>query len=412
TAFAPRFGVAYQLHQTKGWETVLRGGIGIYYDLGTSAATSGLQLVSVKSLSGVSYPLSDANATPRPIVIPTSLPITDVNVFSNDPDLKLPYTVQWNVALEQALGNRQAFSLSYVASTAQRLLATQALNAPANYYAGARPNPQFLGITYTRNGPTADYQSFQLQYKTHLNRGLQALANYTWSHAIDQVSTDLWQYVLLRGNADFDVRHNFSAALTYDVPQLRSAGFLSHVTRGWTTDAIVHAQSGLPVDPYTVGTIDVSTGVARYTKPDIVPGQPFYISDPTVPGGRRFNAAAFQMPPTQRIYPYPSIPSIYYDVPIRQGDAGRNILRGLPRWQLDWAMGRDFTLTEALKLQFKGELFNIFNHPQFGPPSGDFTVPATFGVTASTFGRQLSGLSSIYQMGGPRSVQLSLRLLF
>jgi hypothetical protein len=405
TAFAPRFGAAYQLNSTSGRETVLRGGFGVYYDLGSAGATSGYQVLAAeKDLSGVPFPLSAANATRLAITLPTALPVT-TTVFSNAENLKLPYTLQWNVALEQSLGTQQSLSLSYVASAARRLLTTQQLNYRAGNTTGPRPNPNFSTMYYTWNAPTSDYDSMQVQYKARLKRGMQALVNYTWSHAIDEVSTDIGAFTLERGNADFDVRHNLSAAVTYNLPSPNAVPVLKRIFGNWFVDGIVHAQTGRPVG--VVGSVTVVDGIAVSIRPDVVPGQPFYIYDPTVPGGRRFNSAAFTNPPYDPAYP---------TTLRRQGNFGRNVLRELPLSQIDFALGRSFKLTENLKLQFKGELFNIFNHPMFGSYGTTFTSPSTFGVPITMLRSSLSGssggLSTLYQMGGPRSVQLSLKLSF
>jgi hypothetical protein len=405
TAFAPRFGAAYQLNSTSGRETVLRGGFGVYYDLGSAGATSGYPLNVRKRLTAVSFPLSAANAALPAITVPTSLPTT-ATVFSNAENLKLPYTLQWNVALEQSLGRQQSLSLSYVASAARRLLTRQQLNNPAGVLTGPRPNPKFAGITYTWNGPTSDYHSLQAQYRARFTRGLQALVNYTWSHAIDEVSNDIGTLTLSRGNADFDVRHNLSAAVTYNLPSPNGAPVLKHLFGNWLLDGIVHAQTGRPVNVIAGATVVVD-GIALSVRPDVVPGQPFYIKDPTVPGGRRFNAAAFKLPPVNPAFPTTRL----------QGNFGRNVLRELPLFQIDLALGRNFKLTENCKLQLKVELFNVFNHPMFGLYGTSITTPSNFGVPQASLRSSLSGsaassLSTLYQMGGPRSVQLSLRLSF
>jgi hypothetical protein len=403
-AFAPRVGAAYQLNSTSGRETVLRGGFGVYYDLGSAGATSGFPLSTMKSLAAVPFPLSAANAVRPDITVPTSLPTTKA-VYANEEDLKLPYTLQWNVSMEQSLGTQQSVSVSYVASAARRLLTKQTLNSPAGYTTGARPNPNFSSIYYTWNGPTSDYESMQVVYKVRLKRGMQALVNYTWSHAIDDVSTDVGSNVLSRGNADFDVRHNLSAAVTYDLPAPGSAAVLKHIFGNWSLDGVVHAQTGRPVNVIS-GTTLVD-GVAVFDRPNVVPGQPFYINDPTVPGGRRFNSAAFTAPPYDPAYP---------KTLREQGNFGRNVLRELPLWQVDMALDRSFNFTERCKLQFRGELYNIFNHPLFGNYGGSYLTPSTFGVPVTMLRSSLSGsgfgLSSLYQMGGPRSVQLVLKLTF
>ncbi len=145
----------------------------------------------------------------------------------------------------------------------------------------------------------------------------------------------------------------------------------------------------------------IYNGMVTWLRPDVVPGQPFYLHDPTVPGHRRFNAAAFKSPPLD---PDTGI--------MRQGSLGRNVLRELALYQVDLALGRRFTIKEGVHLQFKGELFNIFNHPMFGSysnsPGSDFGVPQN----TLNFGSPTTGQNQLYAMGGPRSVQLSLKVSF
>jgi hypothetical protein len=129
-------------------------------------------------------------------------------------------------------------------------------------------------------------------------------------------------------------------------------------------------------------------------RPDVNPGVPFYVRDPAAPGGTKINAAAFSEPPSGQ-----------------SGDFGRNQVRGLGAWQLDTALRRQFKLTEKVSLQFRAESFNIFNHPNFGTVQTDLTA-LNFGEATNMLGRQLGGLNPLYQIGGPRSFQFALKLLF
>ncbi len=402
TAFAPRFGAAYALRQGAEHQMVLRGGFGVYYDLGSGTVAGGfLPLAASRILSGVPYPLSTEDATRPPVVLPTTTPLK-IFAYSAVQHLELPYTLQWNVALEQSLGTEQSLSLSYVGSAARRLLNQQQLNAQANLFSGPRPNPSFSYIMFTSNGPTSDYHSFQAQYRANLKRGLQALVNYTWSHAIDEVSADLESGTLCRGNASFDVRHNFSAALTYNLPAPWTNAVAKQILGNWSVDSIVHSQTGQPVDVF-LSTATVVGGELQSLRPNVVPRQPFYVDDPNVPGGRRFNPAAFTLPPSDSANPN-----------IRMmGNFGRNVLRGNGLNQIDVALGRTFLIREELNLLFKTEVFNVFNHPMFGNYGYYADRPSTFGVPRSTMNaNSFSGLSPLYALGGPRSIQFSLRLRF
>ena len=129
-------------------------------------------------------------------------------------------------------------------------------------------------------------------------------------------------------------------------------------------------------------------------RPNVVPGVPLYLSDPHVPGGKKINAASFTIPPAGQ-----------------SGNLGRNQLRGLGAWQVDSALRRQFNLTEVFKLQFRFEGFNVFNHPNFGTTQTSLTA-ANFGQATTMLGAQYSALNALYQIGGTRSIQLAMKLLF
>jgi hypothetical protein len=132
-------------------------------------------------------------------------------------------------------------------------------------------------------------------------------------------------------------------------------------------------------------------------RPDLVPYIPLYVDDPTAAGGRRINRAAFNFPPAGQ-----------------QGTLGRNVLRAFPVSQVDIALARRFTLTERCQLHLRAEAFNVFNHPNFGQPIRRIADP-NFGRSTSMLNQSLgfdAGLNPLYQIGGPRSIQLALKLQF
>jgi hypothetical protein len=193
------------------------------------------------------------------------------------------------------------------------------------------------------------------------------------------------------------VRHAFNAAITYDIPTPDAGAFGNTIIRKWSVDTIIAARTATPVNIIVGGSILGVTGVSR---PDLALGIPLYIDDPEVAGGRRINMAAFITPPATR-----------------QGTLGRNALRGLSLWQADFTLRRQFNLTEKVNLQFRAEFFNIFNHPSFSDPVASLSMPL-FGQSTSMLGRSLGsggvtgGFNPIYQVGGPRSIQLALKLQF
>src|SRR5208337_920560 len=176
--FAPRLGVAYKLQDTPGRETVLRGGGGVFFDTGQQLGSEGFYgggfIAFGDFLPGGSFPLLPA--LPQ-LVNPPAVPYNpSPGVFASH--LQLPYTLQWNASIEQALGKSQALTVSYVGAHASRLLANNFIFTPSN------PNTSY-GFGIVQNGLTSDYDSLQVQFQRRLSHGLTTLASYTWSHCID-----------------------------------------------------------------------------------------------------------------------------------------------------------------------------------------------------------------------------------
>jgi hypothetical protein len=395
---APRIGVAYQLSERASWSTVLRGGFGIFYDLGQGSlggVSSYFPYLNGSFVKDVPFPLSPQNALPPALTV--NPPVNTIDVAN--PHLKLPRTYQWNIALEQSLGNSQSLSLTYVGAIGRDLLRITDL---------VSPNSNFGFVGVTDNSATSDYQAMQLKFGRRLSRGLQALASYTWSHSIDIASTDAFANYLNspssvanpnidRGDSDFDIRHSFTAGITYDLPSPESNKIAHSALGGWSVDGFIFARTAPPVD--VVGALVYGDGIALYPRPNVVPGVPLVLYGSQYPGGKAFNPAAFAAPPTGQ-----------------QGDFGRNVLRGFGAWQADFALQRQFHVTEQLGLRFRAEFFNIFNHPNFGSPTNSLTSPL-FGQSTQTLAGSVAasdgaGFNPLYQIGGPRSIQLALKLLF
>ncbi len=404
---APRLGVSYQLSQRKGLETVLRGGVGLFYDLGSGslgAATAGFPFTATKLLGSVAFPLTPQQAAPPAISL--NPPVSQI--FVAEPNLKLPRTYQWNVALEQSLGTNQSMSATYVAALGRRLLRQDNLRSP---------NASFTGsVNVTRNTATSNYHALQLKFQRRLSRGLQGLASYTFSHSIDIASGDVGSFNTIgnpgqdRGNSDFDIRHSLTGAVTYDVPSPGNHAIVRAILGSWSLNSFVTARSAPPVN--LVGPNIIIAGALVQTRPNVVPGIPLYLFGPQFPGGKILNNTPNQGGPGCK-GPFCNPPAG------QQGNLGRNVLRAFDAWQIDFAVHRDFHLTERLGLQFRAEFFNVFNHPNFGfsNPANNLASPL-FGQSTQMLGPSLGsggitgGFNPLYQVGGPRSIQFALKLTF
>lgn len=280
-------------------------------------------------------------------------------------------------------------------------------------------------ILVNDNGLTSDYSALQVQYQRRLTRGLTALGSYTWSHCIDYGSTNVVDpsltFVYLRGNCDFDLRHNFNSAFSYDLPNVFEGRFARALLHHWGIDNRFTARTGFPITVTGGSPItDSFTGTKYFPTLDLaVPSQPIYLDGSQCaalynnglgcPGGRAINPAAF-CDPSAGACPGSIAP--------------RNFLRGFGAWQMDLAVRREFPIGERLKLQFRAEVFNILNHPNFGEVfsssycSPDPTSPSfvgagcTWGQAKNTLAASSGILNPLYQTGGPRSMQFALKLVF
>jgi Ca-activated chloride channel homolog len=382
--FAPRVGFAYQLSGKNQPETIVRGGFGVHYDVGQERA-------------------GDVFADSVPFV--SSGSVAPAIVF--DPNLKLPYTLNWSVGLERELWSyRQSISASYVGTAGRRLLHTQTL---------FDQNPEFPFLRLTTNEGRSDYHSLQVQFNRRISDELASTISYSWAKSLDNVSQDSARHVLMtstnpaldRGLSDFDVRHQVNGYVSYSLPSLFSKGVGNKLTRNWGLESIVNLRSAKPVN--VVYMFPTPYGVA-YFRPDVDAGQSLYILNPTIEGGRRINPAAFLVPQG-----------------LQQGSLGRNTLRGYPVYQVDLGLVRKFDFSESVALRFQVDAFNLFNHPNFEDPvgrdrvlgglfsGGAFTPNATFGRSSSLLGQSLSsndGFGSFSNTGGARTLRLSVKLIF
>lgn len=392
---APRAGISYQLRPNG--RTVVRGGFGMFHDLGYTFSGNALNASAFPFASTLS--LTSSYTSPAFAVVPPAVSLNPPysRVFAYGAGFKLPYTLQYNLTIEQGFGASDVLSLAYVGSVGRRLGRVESLR---------NPNPSFARVDVVRSAATSDYNSLQLQYRRRMSRGLQLLGSYTFAKSLDTVSEESplnlqspagrFEPGLDHGPSSFDVRHNMSAALSYQLPSPSAVGVARTLLGGFFVDSFIRARSSLPVNILT-GRDPFGLRITTVARPDRVAGVPLYLTDVDSAGGQRFNPAAFDgaAPLNQK----------------RQGTLGRNVLRGFDASQVDLSLRREFTLRERVKLQFRADAFNLLNHPNFDRPVGTLTDP-NFGKSRQMLASGLAGLSPLYQIGGPRSLQLALKLLF
>jgi hypothetical protein len=319
--------------------------------------------------------------------------------------------------VERALGENQTLTVTYVGFYGRRLLRQDTIAPPLLVSLGQGATVQAI-----RNAGYSDYNALQLQFQRRTSHGFRALASYNLSKSSDFGSSD--ENGLKAGSvsdivlpplrpSDFDIRNSFAAAISYEVPTPSWGRAMNAILKGWAVDGLVRATTAPPINVFIRG---FSRAIGIYTtQADTVPGQPYWIADSTQPSGRALNPAAFTSPPVGQT-----------------GDFPRNGLRSpYSIDQTDLALRRRFNLTERVKLDVRAEYFNVFNHPMFGLP-GSQCNPDTFwgrpgGTANPAFGKVCpgtsttnidaqssgsNGQSALYAVGGPRSAQFTVKLMF
>ncbi|MEI9977633.1 MAG: TonB-dependent receptor [Edaphobacter sp.] len=411
TDFQPRLGMALVVHDQPGHETVLRGGGGLFYDTVSLSQTIG---------SGFSYGagnhqyLGTNYHQPQPFPAPANViqappppPCSSAGVppgcstyaldYIADPHIHPPSSMHWNVSLQQAFGSQQSLTLGYVGSTGRDLINWKEYNISS-------VNPLFSTFVQYENGPGSSYNALQAQYKRMAFHGLQVLASYTWAHAIDSASSDYALLPVQRGNSSHDVRNNFTAALVYNIPGYVTDRWVRSLTSNWTLALLVVSRSAFPVQANGPTVTDPATGEEFPSRLNYN-GQNPYVYKAGVPGRRQFNPAVFSVPTASQN---------------GSGNAPRNFLRGFGETAADFAVQRRFVLRDQWNLQFRAEAFNVLNHPNFGALNvacgtsslGAACNNAIMGQATNTIADALIGAASIYQQGGPRSLQFTLKLQF
>ena len=422
--FAPSIGIAWgPFGQGR---MVLRAGYAValdrVFDTLRDLRSNSLKVITCVPFAGC----------PATLLVPTErmLPLLNQNpvlqppapVVQLDENLRTPYAQNWYVGVQQTVTPNFLVEIGHAGSVGRKLISRDSIN---RFTLGApRPNPQIDEDTFLSNAGNSNYLALEVGLRRRSSRGLQYQVSYTYSHAIDNQS-DIFEGVRIgprsdefvlatftrpfdsqvdRGNANFDQRHNLVFNAIWDLPTPSfGARWANWLSRGWTASVIGAHRSGFPVT--VIGPTDFTTEL-RNNRVDFVggPGQPARLSPaPPVPGGVQWlNPSAFR----------PAESGV--------GNLGRGALKGPGSWNYDFALLRNIDLGESgIRLQFRAEFYNVFNHANLSRPKSFFFVDPFTGSVNPDFGRAFYGLNRTFSRFGDlpleepsRRIQLALRLQF
>ncbi len=390
--FAPRVGFAWQMFDEK---TVLRGGYGIYYDLPIVGNELGgiygnPPFRSISTFNGsLAAPINLNNPFPTQSLGAATLSPTGVQR-----DLQTSYLQNFSLGIQREILRDVVVELSYIGNKGTNLLRNRNINQAvlgAGTIGSRRPFAGFGNIPYRESSASSTYHSMQARAEKRFSQGFTFLASYTFSKAIDDSSgvpastattnnpQNSFDLRAERGLSEFDVRHRFVASFIYELPFGKGKSFLqdgiaAQIFGNFEIAGIVAAQTGRPFTP-RISADRSSTGQLQ-DRPNVIGNPRLDNPDPQL----WFNTAAFAIPATGTF-----------------GNAGRNILTGPGYSNTDIALVKRIKFGEVRNLELRGEVFNLFNRP-------NFDLPNAFADSAQ-FGR-------IFSAGPARQIQFGIKFAF
>ena len=400
----PRVGFAW-----TPWEdsrTVIRGGYGIYHEDGqlddqNLPAKNEVPSYSVKTTKSLqlTYPV-DPFFTGPGVLSPNA----------EQRNRKDSYTEQWSLSVQRELPANFVGTVYYLGSNGVHLLDTNVVNL-INPATGVAQYQAFSSaIPWRGSVGMSSYNALSVALRRSFYHGLLVMANYTYSHEIDNGSNGSGDgdeispqnplcLACDRASGAWDATHVVNGNAVYQLPfgrgqrLLNDPGIAREILGNWELTTTALARTGFPVNVLMPSSYTAPDGATGTERPDLVPGVSL-----TPTGGRTIaewiNPAAFAAPAGEF------------------GTAPRDLLRGPGTWQIDLGASKTIPLTERASLQFRAEFFNILNHPQLGPPQSTFNPSNTTGfgsiITTVNTSTPISPVGS----GTPREMQFALRLAF
>lgn len=448
--FQPRIGLAWD--PFKDGKTSVRAA----YAIMTQTPTTNV-IVGLSGNPPFAVPISASSATnsitienPSTAVVGTSLGPASIN-----PQFDNSYNQNWNLAVQRQMTSSLGVTVAYVGVKGTHLQLTENINQPFvvnGFYQATRPfaslptsspivpaqceapNPvcPYGNINQINSGGNSNYHALWVTADKHLSRGLEFLATYTWSKSLDYNSLSGGETYILQnaynprgdyGPSEFDARNRFVLSGFYQLPFKKN-----RLVSGWQAGIVTQAQSGNPLNPTLA--IGPGPGISLTVRPDLlsavgVAGDPTqYFKNPVlcepfngpvattgptapaVPACGSTPTASLAMPCTFNATSNTPGKNNYAIVPgsCHPGDLGRNAILGPGFLNTDFSVTKDTKITERFTLQFRSEMFDVFNHPNFGNP--------VLTATSASFGNIQSTRFPTGDFGSSRQVQFALKLLF
>jgi hypothetical protein len=395
--YNPRFGFAYRLRGHP--STVIRGGYGIFSDVVQmnilNDTRANFPFVNFPNLVVVNAPEVVPAATIQNAFAPGVGSQTKPNFKAEDLNLQNGYLQQASFSIEHQFATNYLFSIGYNWQKTTSFMDQPPANQPLQNGTFIRPYPLFNSITLLTNDEYGHYSALLAKLEKRFSGGLTLLTSFTWSKNLDDDSSGAASVgapgqggfqnpYCMRcefGRSSMDYERRFVQSWVYDLPTPRRLGnghLVQNTIGGWELSGIITLQSGFPITPNI--SFDNSESLNFADRPNLLLGVPFFPAGTRTPN-RWFNPAAFAVAP-----------------PGHYGNAGRDIIEGPGIFTWDLGLMKNFSLTERTKLQFRGEFFNITNHPNFGTPDALVDTPEA-GIISST-------------TTNPRQMQFALRLSF
>ena len=403
--FVPRFGFAYDVFGTG--RTVIKGGAGVFVDM--MRLNNGIGLSNnVPFRFQQTFNFSRAVAIGLDSTVgavgdgflqspfPAGLGAATLTPVSTQKDWKNAHVEQWNLGFQHELMPNMVLDMSYAGAKGNNLHQTTNINQPRPSPTGSinsrRPIQGFGNINQRQSAAQSSFHALYGRVEKRFSDGLTFLMSYTWSKSIDNFSgrgtagdsstpQDHQNYAANRGPSGFDATHRLVFNYVFELPFGRGRAFLndgpaSYILGGWDVSGIMTFMTGRPLTP-RVPSDNSRTGGNRTDHPNL-------IGDATLSRGSRtidrwFNIDAFSMPARGTF-----------------GNSGRNVVRGPGTNNIDFSLLKNHYFAESGNVQFRAEIFNLPNHPNFNMPNRNFGTGNFGKIFSSRPSRQVQFSIKIY----------------